>query len=197
MLQRTRHQLGRAGLAAALVAAAALGLALAWGAAAPAGYSAAPPFTRVRELPGFSQNSVRVALALERDRNGALVIAGTFTPEEPDSHVYSTDLPRGGIDGAGRPTLLELAPQGALRPLGPARADQAAVLQQFEGFSRPFPVYPDGPVTLRLPVALASGGGPAQAELLISYMACSSKGYCMPPVSAKSVDITVVDSELR
>ena len=192
MLQRLRHQPGRAALVAALVAAAALGLALAWRAAFPAAYAPAPPFTRVRELPGFSQNFVRVALALERDRNGALLIAGTFTPEEPDSHVYSTELPRGGIDGAGRPTLLELAPQGGLRPLGPARADQMAALQQFEGFSRPFPVYPDGPVTLRLPVALASGG-PAQAELLISYMACSSKGYCMPPVMEKRVNITVVD----
>lgn len=158
-----------------------------------AGYVPAPPFARLQALGGFSQNFVHVELALERDRDGTLLIAGTFTPDEPGSHLYSSELPRNGIDGAGRPTRLLVEPQAALRPLALASADQRVVLQQLEGFSQPFPIYPDGPVTLRLPVALQTAERPAQARLLLSYMACSSQGYCFPPVVDKQVTISVRD----
>lgn len=173
---------------------AAVALTLGWsllGVRGGAGYVPAPPFARLQELGGFSQNFVRVDLALERDDAGMLLIAATFTPDEPSSHLYSSELPRDGIDGAGRPTRLLAEPQAALRPLSPATADQRVVLQQLEGFSQPFPVYPDGPVTLRLPVALQSAARPLQARLLVSYMACSSQGYCFPPVVDRPVTITV------
>jgi hypothetical protein len=47
----------------------------------------------------------------------------------------------------------------------------------FEGFDRPFPAYPDGPVTLRLPIELPRASGqPATVRLALTYMTCSSYG---------------------
>ncbi len=136
-------------------------------------------------LASFSEHGVRVDISLERSRLGAQVLAARFTPEAPSGHLYSLDLPRAGVDGVGRPTLLEIPPQPGLRALGPPQADRSPVSRQLEGFSAPLPIYPDGPVTLRLPVAAA--GGPA--TLSISYMACSSEGYCLPPVVGRAVTV--------
>lgn len=174
----------------AVALAAAISIALFY-ALRPGAYVPAPPFAQVQALARFEENGVRVTIDLERDQAGTLLLASTYTPEEPDSHVYSIDLPRTGIDGAGRPTRLDLPPQQAARAIGPLRANQPLIMQTFQGFSAPFPIYPDGPVTLRLPLDLAPHGAAAPLELTVGYMACSSKGACLPPVTDKHIAVTL------
>jgi len=143
-------------------------------------------------LATFEKHSVRVTLALEWDPTGAAVLAGTFTPLKALHHLYSIDLASGGIEGAGRPTRIDLPPGCALAVRGPLVADQPLHEVRFAGFDQPFPVYPDGPVTLRLPVELPQGTGSAVATTVsITYMACSSEGRCMPPVAEQLVAVTV------
>lgn len=149
-----------------------------------AGYAPAPPFQAGRRLASISENGVRVEVALERDARGTALIAATFTPLEASGHVYSKDLPRQGIQGAGRPTLVEIPQQPGLRAIGPQTEDRATTLLVFPGFSAPFPVYPDGPVTMRVPVEAQTGGA---ASISITYMACSSQGFCLPPVQSRRI----------
>lgn len=145
----------------------------------------------IQSLGSFTENFVKVELVLERDVQGHLILAGTYSPLKPDHHLYSKDLPRKGIEGAGRPTLLEIE-GGALRAAGPLAADQPVTDHPVEGFLAPFPIYPDGPVTLRLPVEkVGSGVGPLQTRVSVTYMACSSRGRCLPPVVNRQVTIMI------
>jgi hypothetical protein len=138
-------------------------------------------------LADFTEHGVRVSISLERHWLGAAVLVARYTPDVASGHLYSIDLPRGGVDGVGRPTLLEIPSQPGLRPTGLLSADRAPIIRQLEGFSAPLPIYPDGPVTLRLPV-VAEGG---QATLSVTYMACSSEGYCLPPVIGREVRVSI------
>src|SRR5215216_8117281 len=76
-----------------------------------ASYVPLPPFTRYEALSAFTENGVHVDIALEQDANGAFLLASTYTPVDAHVHLYSADLPRDGLNGAGRPTLLELPAQ--------------------------------------------------------------------------------------
>ncbi|MFL5804026.1 MAG: hypothetical protein ACJ8CR_20065 [Roseiflexaceae bacterium] len=174
-----------------VIAAAIICLALVYLVQPPADYVPVPPFVPIQPLSAFTEHGVQVAITLERDHNGALVLASTYTPEDPDSHVYSKDLPRAGIDGAGRPTLLEVPPQPSVRAIGPLSADHPVLLQQFEGFSSAFPIYPDGSVTLRMPIEVTTGAATTMVDLAVTYMACSSKGYCLPPVMDKRLAVVL------
>jgi hypothetical protein len=154
----------------------------------------APPvitgYFPLRTLHSFTQNGVSVEIRLEKDNAGNAVLASTYTPTQAGFHLYSKDLPRQGIAGAGRPTLLELPQAGGLQVLGPLFADQPVVDYPIEGFTEPFPIYPDGPVTLRLPVELQPLDEAEQAqEISVTYMACSSQGRCLPPVIDKRIRI--------
>jgi hypothetical protein len=175
-----------------VIAAAIISLALVYLAQPPAEYVPVAPFAPVQPLSTFTEHGVQVVITLERDHNGALILAGTYTPEDPDSHVYSKDLPRAGIDGAGRPTLLEVLPQPSVRAIGPLSADHPVLLQQFEGFSSAFPIYPDGSVTLRMPIEVTAGAATTTVDLAVTYMACSSKGYCLPPVMDKRLAVVLL-----
>jgi hypothetical protein len=152
-------------------------------------YVPAPPFIHSQRLYAFSENGVRVELDLERDRNGTIILAGTYTPHDPKIHVYSTDLPRIGINGAGRPTLLEIPRQPSVQSLGPVTANQPVILDHFTTLDTAFPIYPDGPVTLRLPFRLTAQSEDVSVRVLVTYMACSSTGFCLPPVENKPIDL--------
>jgi hypothetical protein len=147
-------------------------------------------FTRMLDLASFTERDVQVEIALEIDQQGRPILAGTFTPTEPRGHLYSKDLPPHGIDGAGRPTQLKIL--SGLKAAGDVFADRPTTDLHLEGFDQAFPVYPDGPVTLRLPIELPrSDGAPIHARLSITYMVCSSGGLCLPPVLDKSIEVTV------
>lgn len=130
---------------------------------------------------GFSESGVNVAMHLSGDGSKLLT---TFTPQRPGFHLYSIGLPADGIEGLGRPTRVEVA--GALRGRGPLIAESPVRMLPMQGADVPLPVYPDGPVTTELPVAMDAGGG---AKVLVSYAACSPQ-ECLMPVSAHPVELT-------
>lgn len=137
-------------------------------------------------LASFTENKVTVEIFLETGVDDQVWLSATFTPEA-GYHLYSKDIPRGGVDGVGRPTLLELVPGSRLEPAGaltesvPARQDDG-----LEGLL----TYPVGPVTLRLPVILPEGGGWFDEQVSVSFMACRD-GRCSPPVVGKLVPVRV------
>src|SRR5207245_1471032 len=112
-------------------------------------------------LTRFAEHDVSVEIALERSRSGTTWIVGTYTPSRATLHLYGKDLPKSGIHGVARPTLLELVSSASIRPAGPLVADQPTIELQVAALGLTFPVYPEGAVTLRLPgpSVLAGGAG--------------------------------------
>ena len=137
-------------------------------------------------LASFTENSVAVNISLDLDTNGETWLAATFTPMDPDSHVYSKDLPRDGVDGLGRPTLLELVPGSQIQAVGPLTESIPADETDLEGLL----TYPAGPVTLRLSVSLPPGNGWVEESVSVTYLTCGN-GSCSPPVIGKIVSIRV------
>lgn len=139
----------------------------------------------------FSKNSVAVAVHLEVETPESAQLIAIFTPTEPTLHLYGLDMPLSGIDGVGRPTRVAIV-SGVMAAAGELQADVTATDVSFPTFAQPFPLYPDGPVTLTLPVTLpASRPESPEAVLSITYMACSSEGVCKPPVTDKQTTVTL------
>jgi hypothetical protein len=132
------------------------------------------------------RNGVRVEVRFDGDLTGDGAVLVTFTPQQQGFHLYSTDLPAQGVDGIGRPTRVELT--GGLSATSAATADRSPVRLAVAGVSRPVPVYPDGAVTLRLPVSRSAGGGAAAA--VVGYAACSTQA-CLPPVSGLRIPLAL------
>ena len=130
------------------------------------------PFT---PLASFSQSGVQVDVGLVAQKDGDFVLLARYTPLQANFHVYSKDLPANGLDGMGRPTRLE--PISGLQITGNLNADATVIDQHISGLTEVFPVYPDGPVTLSLPVKFNA----PSAVVKVSYMACSSDFGCLPP----------------
>ena len=65
----------------------------------------------------FTESRVTVEIVLRSDENNQAWLEATFTPED-GYHLYSKESPPGGIDGLGRPTLLELLPGSQMIPTG-------------------------------------------------------------------------------
>ncbi|HLY25990.1 MAG TPA: thioredoxin family protein [Aggregatilineales bacterium] len=143
------------------------------------------------QLAEFEENGVRVVIALERDAKADACLAATYTPRAPGFHLYDSGLPRTGINGVGRPTLLEIVTTQGIEPSGPLSASVAPLEDRLVGFDAPFTIYPDGPVTLRQPIRISAGKQSATAVLAITYMACSSHGVCLPPVEYHRLAVTI------
>jgi hypothetical protein len=146
-------------------------------------------FTVQQSLAQFTENGVKVDIAVEKDQAGKFWLASTFTPTQPRFHLYSTDLPRQGLGGVGRPTLLEVIASTGLRPIGSLQANQPVIDLYFEMLEQSYPVYPDGPVTMRLPIEKPDRPT-TPIELAINYMACSDT-TCLPPVENKHISATL------
>ena len=142
------------------------------------------------QLADFDQNGVRVTIRLDADPALGARLTGVFTPDQPEFHLYSKDLPRGGLQGVGRPTLLEIAAPGAFRADGPLTADQPEVAHYDEVLKMAFPVYPAGAVSLHLPVERTASGAGQTVVLSVTYMACKN-GACLPPVIDRRVQVTL------
>lgn len=93
------------------------------------------------ELAHFTENSVEVTIRLEKTSTGGDQLSALFTPPA-GFHLYSKDLPRTGVDGLGRPTLLELPQSGLLLASGPLMENIRAETPAFE--PRDLLVYPPG-----------------------------------------------------
>lgn len=123
---------------------------------------------------------VTVAVVLAGGPDGAQVRA-TFRPQRPGFHLYSIDLPADGVKGLGIPTVV--AVRGSLAAAGEASADAPVNDLRYEELDVSLPVYPDGPVTVTLPVR-STGEGPA--EVLVTFGACSPT-TCLPPVRERPI----------
>ncbi len=150
------------------------------------------PYVVLEVLQTVDSQNAQVELRLERDSTNQMILAATYQPKEPHLHFYSKDLPRNGVDGLGRPTLLELSQAGQLRSIGPIIADAIAAPDPTIQTAKPLLIYPAGPVTLRMPVEI-DAQKPNQ-QILLSFMLCSSKGYCTSSVEQLPVTIQLSNS---
>jgi hypothetical protein len=140
-------------------------------------------------LAGFTDpaNRVTVSIRLTRQTGGKVLLAATFTP--PDGyHLYSKDIPRGGVRGQGRPTLIELSDVSAMRAAGPLAE---SVVAAPPGYNPDGPaVYPDGPVTLTLPVTLPAGDVWLDERVSLTYMPCTAL-ECLAPTVGRLVAVHI------
>jgi hypothetical protein len=144
------------------------------------------------QLASFTENDVSVSIALEHPSPENYLLSATFTP--PDGyHLYSKDMPVHGINGLGRPTLLELTPNSHIRATGELMESVSAKQLYFE--PQELPVYPLGAVTLSLPIELPLGKDWVNDELEVTFMACSTN-LCKPPIEGKIVSIRVPGAEM-
>jgi hypothetical protein len=142
-------------------------------------------------LAEFTESYVHVSIILEPEGQGQAVLTATFTPTEPEAHLYSKDLSRDGINGLGRPTLLELPAGAWMQATGDLVESVSAMPDSVAADLPALPVYPAGAVTLTLPVLLPeTGGSLVDDQVLITYMACTPTG-CHKPVLAKLVEVQV------
>ncbi|WP_176731610.1 protein-disulfide reductase DsbD domain-containing protein [Micromonospora rhizosphaerae] len=108
-------------------------------------------------------------------------VRATFRPQRPGFHVYSIDLPPDGVQGLGIPTVV--AVRGSLDAIGTPSADKPVNELRIEELNVTLPVYPDGPVTVTLPIRSTADG---PAEVVVTYGACSAS-TCLPPVRERVI----------
>ena len=148
-------------------------------------------FTERAQLAEFTTNFVTVRVALESDAQGKPLLRATFTPERADFHLYSKELPENGMGGIGRPTSFKMSSVEGVRAAGPLFAD-VEPHNLVESSGERLPVYPDGPVTLRLPLKLSPNRADS-VPITFSYMACRTKGVCKNPTS-KTITVVIPKS---
>lgn len=136
------------------------------------------------------ENDVDVRIDLLKHRSGEFHLSGTFAPTRPQFRLYSKELPEEGLNGLGRPTLLQVIESDSLKVTGPLTADKPVQDIYMEALNISFPVYPIGPVTLSLPFEFSGNGNPVPMEISITYMACSDQ-TCLLPVIDKHILIQV------
>ncbi|MQS16496.1 hypothetical protein F7Q99_30960 [Streptomyces kaniharaensis] len=134
----------------------------------------------------YSGGGVTVTLRLAAGEDGRQLLNATFTPEQAGFHLYSVDLPAGGVDGLGLPTRLTV--RGGLTADGATRADRPLRTVSPLGLGVELPVYPDGAVTISLPVRRADAG---PTEAVVSFGACSEQ-RCMVPVTDQVIPLGTV-----
>jgi len=138
-------------------------------------------------LASFTKNYVTVSISLERDSAGEYFLSGTFVPPE-GYHLYSKDVPLTGVNGLGRPTLLELTEESEIIAIGRLTESVEANEPDFE--PKELLVYPAGTVTLNLPIQLPPGNHWMDEEIKITYMACSAS-QCKLPVVGEIVPVHI------
>jgi hypothetical protein len=140
------------------------------------------------ELATSAENKVEVTINITRDQSGQFILSATFTPQLLGMHLYSKEIPRNGVDGLGRPTLLELANDSALKANG--ELTESVVSSQAPLDPNNLLLYPAGPVTLSLPVLLPDGNNWINDKVIVTYMACDGQG-CRAPVEEKAIAIKI------
>ncbi len=138
-------------------------------------------------LDTFTKNSVTVSVYLTRTQGEQAALVASFVPPE-DAHLYSKDIPRNGVDGLGRPTLLELTQNSQMQAAGELLESSPAQIPEFE--PKELLVYPVGTVTLTLPVTLPTSENWVEDEISVTFMACSDSG-CKPPVENEVIIVRI------
>ncbi|MEU7115081.1 hypothetical protein [Streptomyces sp. NPDC046182] len=132
----------------------------------------------------FNENGVTVRLSVADWKSDAGTLVATFTPDEAGFHLYSTALPAEGVEGVGRPT--EVRPVGSVATAGEMTVDKPVKSIKVPGVRAAVPVYPDGAVTVTLPIRATA---PGEAKVLIGYASCSSTEGCTIPVADRAVSL--------
>jgi hypothetical protein len=131
----------------------------------------------------LADGDVAVSAVLDPGPGGTGRVRVTFAPRQSGYHLYSISLPPGGVSGLGTPTIV--AARGDLRAAGKASANKPVRDLRLAELNVTLPVYPDGPVTVTLPVRRAAAGRPSVA---VTYGACSAE-TCLPPVRGRVVPL--------
>jgi hypothetical protein len=153
--------------------------------------SCTPASAQPIPLTSFTENYVDVSIYLERNSAGIYFLSATFTPPS-GYHLYSKDIPLTGINGLGRPTMLELTTASQMRAIGELTESAKAEEPGFE--PKELLVYPLGAVTLSLPIELPPGRDWIEDEIKITYMTCSDS-QCKPPVERKIVLVRIPSAD--
>lgn len=136
-------------------------------------------------------SDVAVKIEVKKSAKGKWELLGTFKPTRENFHLYSKDLPRKGIRGIGRPTLMEVVSSSdAIRWTGELKAYQASEIILYAPLNLSVPVYPPGAVELSLPFEWVGQPGGVTVELSVTYMACSDQ-LCLSPVMDKRFTVTI------
>jgi len=134
---------------------------------------------------------VSVAVSSAWSDDGLLVIRGVFTPDDEGFHLYSNELPRQGVDGIGRPTLIEVDDVEFVKASRPLVASAKAHEHHDSTLDMTFSLFPDGPVTLYLPLQIKDQPqSPMQLPVKLTYMSCSEM-RCNSPVEGAVAEIVV------
>lgn len=146
------------------------------------------------QLATSAENKVDVTISLIRGEDGQFMLSATFTPQLLNMHLYSKEIPRNGVDGVGRPTLLEIANDSTIKANGEV-IENVASSQSSSFDSEGLLLYPAGPVTLSLPILLPNGNEWVNDKVVVTYMACDDRG-CRAPVQQKEIAIKIPGSGL-
>jgi len=138
-----------------------------------------------------TENYVEVRILLEQKSNDQFFLSATFTPLNSSLHLYSKEIPRKGVEGLGRPALLELA-QGSLIKAQGELIESVSSQTPLSG-PQELLIYPAGAITLSLPILLPEGKGWFSEQVIVTYMACNNEG-CRPPVEGKVIEIKIPGS---
>jgi hypothetical protein len=152
-----------------------------------------PQTNQTIELATVAENKVQVTITLSTSENGQSVLSAIFAPQDPSLHLYSKDIPKTGLEGLGRPTLLELTEGSAITASG--QLSESVQSQPLTSGPADLLVYPQGVVTLSMPVRLPNGSQWINDQVQVTYMACNEQG-CHPPVEEKIIQIQIPGRDL-
>ena len=134
-----------------------------------------------------ANNEIAISLRLTHNLDSSFSLEATFSPP-PGYHLYSKDLPLNGVNVQGRPTLLELPTYSRMRSIGPLKESEASDMVGYEP-DGPL-VYPEGPVTLTLPIRLPQESGWVNDQVSLTYTACTITS-CKNPTIGKLIPVSV------
>lgn len=129
---------------------------------------------------------VKVKIQSAWTNDGSLVVRAKFIPDDPGFHLYSAELPRSGVNGVGRPTLLEVSAPEELLEIGKLVSNKESLQKLDQTLNLVYQVYDDGPVTLYLPLRFKEA--PAfdfSLPVKLTYMSCGEKTCNVPIESAE------------
>ena len=144
-------------------------------------YGASPPSADPSGR--LNDGGVSVVAVLIAGPAGTGRVQVTFSPRKPGYHLYSIDLPPDGVNGLGIATIVSV--RGGLRLAGSPTADKPVSTLEIEELHVDLPVYPDGPVTVTVPVRRTGDG---RAQVIVTYAACSAT-TCLPPVRNRLITL--------
>ncbi len=139
-------------------------------------------------LETFTKNSVSVSIYLRQSKTDRMPLSLHILFQPKGFTLYSKDIPRNGVEGLGRPTLLELTQNSQMKAAGELLESVPAQIPEFE--PKELLVYPIGNVALTLPITLPAGEDWVNDEVSITYMACSDRG-CKAPVENEVISVHI------